>query len=77
MTYREFWALVDEVLGRAQGRVLVRELVLGPVGDRTAQAALDDGVPPREVWHALCDALEVPDARRFGASHRPAPPRRR
>ncbi|GIG27949.1 DUF3046 domain-containing protein [Cellulomonas marina] len=77
MTYREFWALVDEVLGRAQGRVLAQELVLGAVGGRSAQEALDAGVPPRDVWHALCDALEVPDARRWGQDdRRPAPPSR-
>ena len=78
MRNREFWELVDEVFGSAQGRALTAELVLGALGDRTALQALEDAVEPREVWHALCDALDVPEARRFGADvRRPAPPRGR
>jgi len=74
---REFWQLVDEVLGSAQGRELTRSLVLGGLDQRTAVQALDDGVEPRFVWHALCDELDIPDARRWGAdARRPAPPRR-
>ncbi|MGW6229050.1 DUF3046 domain-containing protein, partial [Cellulosimicrobium cellulans] len=54
-----------------------REQVLSALGDRTAAQALEDGVEPRVVWHALCDALDVPDARRWGHDdHRQAPPRR-
>ncbi|GAA4628445.1 MULTISPECIES: DUF3046 domain-containing protein [Cellulomonas] len=76
MRYREFTDLVDDVLGRAQGRLLVDELVLDALGGRTAGAALADGTEPREVWHALCDALGLPDARRWGSDpHRQAPPR--
>jgi len=75
--YREFWQLVDEVLGSAHGRSLVRELVLPSLGDRTAEQALDSGIEPRDVWHALCDELDVPDRQRWGIDqHRQAPPRR-
>ena len=77
MRYREFWDLVDEVFGPAYGRTLVREQVLTRLGDRTAAEALDGGVEPRDVWHALCDALDVPEAQRWGRDeHRQAPPRR-
>jgi hypothetical protein len=77
MRYREFWQLVDEVLGEAQGRELVRTFVVGDLDGRTAQRALDDGEEPRTVWHALCDALGIPDAERWGHDrHRQAPPRR-
>ena len=77
MRYREFWQLVDEVLGDAQGRELVRTFVVGELGGRTAAQALDDGDEPRTVWHALCDALQVPEAERWGQDrHRQAPPRR-
>ncbi len=76
MRYREFWQLVDEVLGR-EGRTLTRELVLLRLGGATAVQALDAGVEPRDVWHALCDELDVPESRRWGADpHRQAPPRR-
>ena len=77
MRYSEFWALVDEVLGRAQGRVLAASLRLGALDDRTAEAALAENADPRDVWHALCDELEIPDSRRWGTgTRRTAPPRR-
>lgn len=77
MRYREFSDLVDEVFGEALGRAYVREQVLSALGDRTAAEALEDGVEPRVVWHALCDALDVPEARRWGQDqHRQAPPAR-
>ena len=77
MRYREFSELVDEVFGASLGRAYVREQVLSALDDRTAAQALEDGVEPRVVWHALCDALDVPDARRWGQDdHRQAPPRR-
>jgi hypothetical protein len=75
--YREFWQLVEEVLGSAHGRALVHELVLPPLGDRTPEQALDAGIDPRDVWHALCDELDIPDPQRWGHDqHRQAPPRR-
>ena len=55
MRLREFWQLVDEVLGSAHGRELTRSMVLGPLDQRTAEQALDDGVEPRAVWHALAN----------------------
>ena len=77
MRYSDFWALVDEVLGRAHGRVLTAQLRLGALGDRTAEAALAENEDPRDVWHALCDELEIPDSQRWGADRRrTAPPRR-
>ena len=77
MRYSEFRELVDDVLGPAHGGVLVASLRLGVLGDRTAQAALADGVEPRDVWHALCDELDVPDERRWGTGRRRAAPPRR
>ncbi|MCC2309115.1 DUF3046 domain-containing protein [Cellulomonas chengniuliangii] len=76
MRFREFWQLVDEVLGSAHGRALTRDLVIPGLGNMTPVQALDDGVEPRDVWHALCDELEVPEPQRWGSA-RQAPPRRR
>jgi len=73
--YSDFSRLVDEVFGSAYGRVLVREQVLPRLEDRTPEQALAAGAEPRDVWHALCDALDVPDARRWGTDRfRQAPP---
>jgi len=74
--HRELAGLVDDVLGPVQGRLLLDEMVLGELGGRTGAAALADGVEPRVVWHALCDALGVPESDRWGRDqHRQAPPR--
>lgn len=77
MRLREFWLLVDEVLGSAHGRALTRDLVIPELGNLTPAQALEDGVEPRDVWHALCDALDVPEPQRWGSNARQAPPRGR
>jgi hypothetical protein len=75
---REFWQLVDEVFGAQYGRTLAGDQYLTELDNRTAAQAIDDGVDPRVVWHALCDALDVPDAKRWGIDkYRQAPPRAR
>ncbi len=66
MRYSDFREAVVDVFGAAIGPVLVDEQVLERLGDRTAAQALADGDEPRDVWWALCDALEVPVARRWG-----------
>jgi len=72
MRVSEFWDLVADEFGPAQGPILVREHVLFELGNRTAEQALADGEPPvRDVWFALCDALDVPAGRRWGRE-RPA-----
>ncbi|WP_182113609.1 MULTISPECIES: DUF3046 domain-containing protein [unclassified Actinotalea] len=66
MRYSEFWELVDDVLGPL-GRTLTQDQALGGLGDRTAVQALADGEDPRAVWRALCDAMDVPQADRWGS----------
>ena len=78
MRHREFWNLVDEVLGASFGRAVASDQVLGELDGLTACEAIDAGVEPRDVWHALCDALDVPEPQRWGSDVRqPAPPRSR
>jgi hypothetical protein len=66
MRLSEFHYAVTEEFG-AYGAVLVRDLVLSALGGRTAEQAIAAGLPPREVWFALCAAEDVPPARRHGA----------
>jgi Protein of unknown function (DUF3046) len=75
MRMSEFWTLVDDEFGRAQGRALVRDHVIGTLGDRSAEQALEAGEEPREVWLALAADLEVPPERWWGRDT--AGPRRR
>jgi hypothetical protein len=62
----EFWTLVDDEFGVAQGRALVRDHVVGRLGHRTAEQALAAGEDPRDVWFALAADLQVPAERRWG-----------
>jgi hypothetical protein len=70
----EFDRAVSDEFG-ARGSSLVTDLVLSAVGGRTAVEALDAGVPPRDVWLALCEETDVPPSRRYGAGR--LEPRRR
>ncbi|WEV58460.1 DUF3046 domain-containing protein [Bifidobacterium sp. ESL0728] len=73
MKEREFWQLLEEVLGRSYGRSLARDQVLTALDDMTVVEALAAGVEPRVVWNVLCDQLQVPDSKRWGKDHN-APP---
>ena len=64
--YSEFHELVADVFGPQLGRVLVADQVLDGLAERTAAEALADGEDPRAVWTALCNAMEVPAALRWG-----------
>ena len=55
-----------EEFGATYASTLARTHVLGSLGDRTAEQALADGEAPRTVWLALCEDLDVPEARRHG-----------
>lgn len=68
MRMSEFWTLVDAEFGPGRGRTLVRDHVIGDLGQRTPQQALDGGEDPRAVWLALCADLEVPPDRHWGPS---------
>lgn len=66
MRRSEFIRAVSDEFGESRGATLLSDLVLGGLGGRTGAQALEEGVPPREIWLALCDAADVPDARRHG-----------
>lgn len=73
MRRSEFLRAVDDEFG-ARADAFTRDLVLPGIG-RTAFEALDAGVSPREIWLALCEELDVPEQRRYGAGR--LEPRRR
>jgi hypothetical protein len=75
MRMSDFWRLMDDEFGAAYARSLARDHVLGALGNRTPLQALDSGVPPREVWSAMCADMDVPAERRLGREAR-SPKRR-
>ena len=71
MRVSRFWVLAEDEFGAAYAHSLAGSTHMAPLGGRTAQEALDAGVPPREVWIALCDAMDVPENRRHGLDKPP------
>lgn len=65
MKVSEFHRAVADEFGPF-GRVLVRDTVVVALGNRTAEAALEAGIPARDVWLALCAAQDVPRSRWHG-----------
>jgi hypothetical protein len=61
-----FWTLVEDEFGAAYAHSLSRSHVMSALGGRTAVEALEAGIPPRDVWLALCADMDVPEERRHG-----------
>ncbi|UUT35097.1 DUF3046 domain-containing protein [Microbacterium elymi] len=74
MRRSEFQRAVAAEFG-SRGAALVSDLTLTALGDRTAAQALDDGIPPREVWLALCVETDVPVSHRHGVGRLAPHPR--
>jgi len=70
MRLSEFWLAVSDEFGPEYSRVLTSDLVLGEIGGLTAEQGIARGVPPREIWLALCEAMDVPANRRYGVGQR-------
>jgi hypothetical protein len=51
---------MEEALGPAYHRAWAKQFVMSELGGRTAQEALDAGVPPKQVWAAVWRALGLP-----------------
>lgn len=66
MRRSEFERAVAAEFGPRAG-ALLSDLVLPSLGERTARQAMDAGIPPREIWLALCAETDVPLDRRYGA----------
>lgn len=66
MRLSQFQNLMTDEFGAAYAQVISRDLVLGALGDRTAQVALAAGEDPKDVWLALCEANSVPKERWAG-----------
>jgi len=61
----EFDRAVADEFG-AQGGYLLTDLALPGFDGRSAAQVLASGVPPRDVWLALCAEMDVPPNRRYG-----------
>lgn len=59
-----FRALLAGEFGAVRAASLAHDHVFAELGGRTVEQALEVGIEPREVWLAVCDAYDVPPARR-------------
>jgi hypothetical protein len=60
----EFWARMEEALGATYASTYAEQFVLADLGSRTVQEALAAGIPPKEIWRAVGEALDLPASRR-------------
>ncbi|MDQ2758301.1 MAG: DUF3046 domain-containing protein [Actinomycetota bacterium] len=61
-----FWTLMDDEFGSSYSRSVARDHTLLSLGDRTVDEAIEAGIPAREVWDAVCGAMDVAPEHRFG-----------
>ncbi|WP_460461513.1 DUF3046 domain-containing protein [Angustibacter peucedani] len=71
MRHSDFWRLMDDEFGPGYARSVARDQVVSGLGGRTVDEALAAHVPPRDVWFALCDQMDVPTERRWGVEAKP------
>ena len=64
MRHTEFWARLDDVLGRSYSRTWAELTVVRDLDGRTTQEALDAGMSPKQVWAAVRRQLELPESER-------------
>jgi len=60
MRHTEFWARMDEHLGSRYARSWAQDQHIADLDGRTVMQALEAGVPPKQVWRAVCTALQLP-----------------
>lgn len=66
MRLSQFQELMNDEFGESYSEVLLNDLVLVALGEVTGRAAILDGVDPKDVWLAICVAMDVPRDRWHG-----------
>jgi hypothetical protein len=62
----QFQELMTDEFGKSQAQVLIRDLALLELGDKTAASLLASGADPRQIWLAICKVQQVPKERWTG-----------
>ena len=55
---------MNDHFGSMRAQSVARDHVFSALGGRTAVQAIDDGLPVRRVWLAICEDYEVPPKER-------------
>jgi hypothetical protein len=64
MRFTVFRRLMADEFGEVRAEMLARDHVFSELGGRTVDDALEAGIPPKDVWRAVCEAFDVPAERR-------------
>jgi hypothetical protein len=64
MRHTEFWERMREQFGDSYADSFARDFVIAELGGRTVYEAIADGEDVKDVWRAVCDALELPPSAR-------------
>ncbi|WP_037576312.1 DUF3046 domain-containing protein [Phaeacidiphilus oryzae] len=64
MRLTDFWRLMAEQFGAVYADSFASDYVIAELGGRTVRQALADGWSAKEVWRAVCVAMDVPPERR-------------
>jgi hypothetical protein len=59
-----FWDKMRGQFGDPYAASVAKDYVLAGLGSRTVDQALADGVDPKAVWRAVCEAFEIPEKSR-------------
>jgi hypothetical protein len=59
-----FWDKMRAQFGDAYAASVASDYVLSGLGGRTVEQALAEGVEPKTVWRAVCEAFEIPERSR-------------
>ena len=62
----KFHELMKDEFGAGYAQVLLDDLVLGVLGDKTGRKLISEGVDPRLIWQAICEVQGVPRERWHG-----------
>lgn len=64
MRLTEFWNRMNAHFGAAYADSFARDHVMTELGGRTVRQALDAGWEAKDVWRAVCTAVDVPASAR-------------
>lgn len=59
-----FWEKMRAQFGDAYAASVAKDTALAGLGGRTVDQALAEGMEPKAVWHAVCEAFEIPEKSR-------------
>jgi hypothetical protein len=60
----EFWRRMREHFGETYAESFATDYVMAELGGRTVSEALRQGDDAKDVWRAVCEAMELPPAAR-------------